>query len=191
MTQRKLWNLLKIVEQNISFEQRRNGLKYFIIIDLQQDFVNGSLANPAAQAIVPAVAAKAKELKERGYTIVATRDTHQSDYLETQEGKNLPVPHCIEHTDGWQVVDEIKPFIDFYVDKRNFGFGGWHCLKNLTEAEMCGTVSEICVASNFATLKAAFPEAPITVHKDLCAGLSEEGHNAAMAVMKAQQAIIV
>ena len=180
-------------------------MKYFIIIDIQKDFVDGSLANPAAKAIVPAIAAKAKELKEQGYRIIATRDTHQPNYMDTQEGKNLPIPHCIQDTPGWEVVDEIKSFVDMYINKPSFGFNNWkHEIEENQPApkgvdlfdptpeviEMCGTVTEICVSSNFATLKAAFPEVPITVHKDLCAGLSEEGHNAALTVMKAQQAII-
>lgn len=172
-------------------------MKYFIIIDMQNDFVDGSLANPAAKAIVPAIAAKAKELKEKGYTIIATRDTHQKNYMSTQEGKNLPVEHCIELTHGWDIVEEIEPLAEVKVNKPSFGFGGWKmlfdmlCEDEMPEAiEICGTVTEICVSSNFATIKAAFPEVPITVHKDLCAGLSEEGHNAALTVMKAQQAII-
>lgn len=167
-------------------------MKYFIIIDLQKDFTTGSLKNDAATAIIPAVAAKAKELKEKGYRIIATRDTHQPNYMETQEGKNLPVPHCIQDTPGWEVVDELKPFVDMYIDKPSFGYDRWNnaFLNTVDTIEMCGTVTEICVSSNFATLKAAFPEVPITVHKDLCAGLSEEGHNAALTVMKAQQAII-
>ena len=180
-------------------------MKYFIIIDLQKDFTTGALKNDAATAIIPAIVEKAKELKEQGYRIIATRDTHQQNYMETQEGKNLPIPHCIEGTDGWEVVDELKPFVDMYIDKPSFGFNNWEYeftenqpvpkdvdLFNPTpEAiEMCGTVTEICVASNFATLKATFPEVPITVYKDLCAGLSEETHNAAITVIQAQQGVI-
>lgn len=187
-------------------------MKYFVIVDMQNDFVTGALKNDAAKAIIPGIVAKAKELKEKGYTIIATRDTHQKNYMSTQEGKNLPVEHCIEGSDGWKVVDEIKPLVDEYVDKPSFGFIDWkdtiteflkvHTGENVSEGQikynsepeeiaMCGTVTSICVASNFSVLKASYPEVPITVYKDLCAGLTPETHEAAITVMKTQQAIIV
>ena len=168
-------------------------MKYFIIIDEQNDFNTGTLANPANQKIVPAIAEMAKKKKEEGYVIIATRDTHSINYMETQEGKNLPVPHCIRGTLGWEVVDELKPFIDKYVDKPSFGYAYWiDILPIIPEAiEMCGTVTEICVVNNALMLKAIYPETPIAVHKDLCAGLSEEGHNAALIVMAASQVKIV
>ena len=168
-------------------------MKYFIIIDEQNDFNTGALANPANQKIVPAIAEMAKKKKEEGYVIIATRDTHNINYIETQEGKNLPVPHCIRGTLGWEVVDELKPFIDKYVDKPSFGYAYWiDILPIIPEAiEMCGTVTEICVVNNALMLKAIYPETPIAVHKDLCAGLSEEGHNAALTVMAASQVKIV
>lgn len=168
-------------------------MKYFIIIDEQNDFNTGALANPANQKIVPAIAEMAKKKKEEGYVIIATRDTHNINYMETQEGKNLPVPHCIRGTLGWEVVDELKPFIDKYVDKPSFGYAYWiDILPIIPEAiEMCGTVTEICVVNNALMLKAIYPETPIAVHKDLCAGLSEEGHNAALTVMAASQVKIV
>ena len=168
-------------------------MKYFIIIDIQKDFTTGALKNDAATAIVPAIAEMAKKKKEEGYVIIATRDTHSINYMETQEGKNLPVPHCIRGTPGWEVVDELKPFIDKYVDKPSFGYAYWiDILPIIPEAiEMCGTVTEICVVNNALMLKAIYPETPIAVHKDLCAGLSEEGHNAALTVMAASQVKIV
>lgn len=167
-------------------------MKYFIIIDEQVDFDSGSLANENNQKIVPAIVEKAKELKEKGYRIIATRDTHGTNYSETQEGKNLPVPHCLKGTPGWEVIDEIKPFVDEYVDKPTFGFLGWKdVIKNPEAIEMCGTVTSICVASNFTILKATFPETPITVYKDLCSGLPKSNdHEAAITVMEKQQAII-
>lgn len=173
-------------------------MKFFIIIDMQNDFCTGSLANPAAVAIIPKIAEIAKQKKAEGYTIIATRDTHYNNYMQTQEGKNLPVPHCIELTEGWEVVDEINSLVDVVVNKKSFGFPNWQGLfdmpdeKDLPETiEVCGTVTSICVASNFSILKAEFPEVPITVHKDLCADLTPEAHEAALTVMKAQQAIIV
>lgn len=166
-------------------------MKYFIIIDEQVDFDSGSLANKDNQKIVPAIVEKAKELKEKGYRIIATRDTHLDDYSETQEGKNLPVAHCIKGTPGWEVIDEIKPYVDEYVDKPTFGFLDWKDVIKEPEAiEMCGTCTSICVASNLSILKATFSETPITVYKDLCACVSKESHEAAITVMKMQQAII-
>ena len=167
-------------------------MKYFIIIDEQVDFNTGALANEDNQKIVPAIVAKAKEAKENGYRVIATRDTHGSNYSETQEGKNLPVPHCIKGTPGWEVIDEIKPYVDEYVDKPTFGYLGWTSVIKAPEAiEMCGTVTSICISSNVAILKATFPETPITVYKDLCSGLpNSPDHEAAITVMKMQQAII-
>lgn len=167
-------------------------MKYFIIVDMQNDFCTGSLANPDAVAIIPKIVEMTKQKKAEGYTIIATRDTHQDDYMETQEGKNLPVPHCIEGTNGWEVVDKIKPFVDKYVYKPNFGYKFWFDELSLTTEviELCGTCTAICVASNFSILKAEYPEVPIIVHKDLCADITPEAHEAALVVMKAQQAII-
>lgn len=168
-------------------------MKYFIIIDEQKDFNTGTLANPANQKIVPAIAEMTKKKKEEGYVIIATRDTHSDNYMETQEGKNLPVPHCIKGTHGWEVVDELKPFIDKYVDKPSFGYIHWNDILpvNPEAIEICGTVTEICVVNNALILKATYPEIPVTVYKDLCAGLSEEGHDAALTVMAASQVKIV
>ena len=185
--------------------------KYFIIVDMQNDFTTGALKNDAAVAIIPRIVEKAKELRAKGYTIIATRDTHTNDYMETQEGKNLPVPHCIKETNGWEVVDEIKPFVDMYIDKPNFGFKGWFNVidelqkangkkvsdgqieynPNPEDIQMSGTCTAICVASNAIILKATYPETPITVYKDLCACLTPETHEAALTVMKTQQVNIV
>lgn len=174
-------------------------MKYFIIIDMQNDFITGALKNDSAKSKIPGIVEKAKELKAKGYTIVATRDTHTDNYLDSQEGKNLPVPHCIKGTSGWEVVDEIKDVVDVYVDKPSFGYANWEeFFKASAEAwtvpeeiQMCGTCTGICVASNFAVLKATYPETPIAVYKDLCACLTEDTHNAAITVMKTQQAIIL
>lgn len=171
-------------------------MKVFIIVDMQNGFTTGSLANPAAEAIIPSIAKMAEKKVEDGWLVISTRDTHDLNYMQTQEGKKLPVPHCLKDTDDWQVVDELKPFIEEYVDKPNFGFTSWGDYFNTfdfipEEIELCGTVSDICVAANATILKATFPEIPIRVHRDLCAGLTPEGHNAAMSVMAAQQIDII
>lgn len=167
-------------------------MKYFIIIDMQNDFTTGALRNDDATNIIAAIVAKAQEMKSLGYKIIATRDTHHDNYLQTQEGKNLPVEHCIEHTYGWQVVDEIATMVDQYVDKPSFGYADWKdVIGEAPEAiAMCGTCTAICVASNFTILKASYSETPITIYKDLCACLNADTHNAAITVMQTQQAII-
>ena len=171
--------------------------KYFIIIDMQNDFLTGSLKNDSAVNIVGGIAAKAKELKEQGYKVIATRDTHNDNYMETQEGKNLPVPHCIKDTVGWEVVDELKPFVDYYVDKPSFGYNNWDAFfanelndVNPEVIEMSGTVTSICVIANGIILKALFPETLIVAYKSLCADLNSENQKAAISVMKSQQFII-
>ena len=171
--------------------------KYFIIIDMQNDFCTGTLKNADAVKIIRGIAEKAKELKEQGYKVIATRDTHNDNYMETQEGKNLPVPHCIKYTEGWKVVDELKPFVDYYVDKPSFGYNNWNVFfanglndVNPEVIEMSGVCTGICVASNFSILKALFPETPIVVHQSLCACLNAESHKAAIKVMEVQQAIL-
>ena len=177
--------------------------KLLIVVDMQNDFVTGSLANPAAKKIIPNIVEK---LKAKDYTyLIFTRDTHQKNYLETQEGKNLPVEHCIEGTKGWEIVSELQEFTKnaFIIDKPTFGYKDWKAKLNELfddennqpgdfpeEIELCGTVSSICVASNATILKSLYPEMTISVLKDLCADLSPEGHEAAMKVLNSQQIII-
>ena len=171
-------------------------MRYFIIVDMQNDFCIGSLKNEAAVAIIPGIVKKAEELRKQGWKIIATRDTHFENYLVTQEGRKLPVPHCIKNTEGWKVVDEIRPLVDVYIDKNSFGYSDWEFKLYSKDSEiveeiaMCGTCTSICVASNFSILKALYSETPITIYKDLCADVTEEAHNAAIKVMEMQQAII-
>ena len=144
-------------------------MKVLIIIDMQNDFVTGTLANPAAEKIVDKIADYAKNFN--GY-VVETRDTHDAGYLKTQEGKRL-------------------------IDKPTFGYAEEIAAvlnDNLTDIdtiEFVGTVTEICVVSNVLGLKPYFPEARFVVHADMCAGLSEEGHKAALTTMKACQVDVV
>lgn len=167
-------------------------MKYFIVIDMQNGFTTGSLKNADAEKIIPAIADEIKTYKQRGFKIIATRDTHQKNYLETQEGKMLPVVHCVEGTEDWQVVPKIAALCDTFINKPTFGFKDWQKeLSDVEEIHLCGTCTAICVASNFSILKAAFPEVPIYVHQNLCACLTSETNQAALTVMKCQQAILV
>lgn len=166
--------------------------KVLIVIDMQKDFVDGSLSNPDAQAIVTAIASYVKAYDG---DVIATRDTHQANYMQTAEGKKLPVPHCIENTDGWQIVDEIDAVLQEkgarILDKPSFGFLGWGMLGEYDEAELVGTCTDICVVSNALIIKAMFPELTVKVNAPLCAGTSQANHNAALAVMGCCQVEIV
>lgn len=166
-------------------------MKYLIVVDMQKDFVTGVLGTREAQQILPAVAAKVQSFEGQ---VIFTRDTHQSDYLETQEGKNLPVPHCIRGTDGWQLVDvleELKSARNIPVyDKVTFGCP--ELARDLVKAneqetiesiELIGVCTDICVVSNALTIKAHLPEVPMYVDPACCAGVTPKAHEAALATM--------
>ena len=169
-------------------------MKILIVVDMQNDFITGSLGTAQARAIVPNVRAKIAEYNECDDTIVFTQDTHWKDYLLTQEGKNLPVEHCILGTDGWRIHGELdKDSIRcHFVNKSSFGWANWkyslECLiDDVEEIELVGVCTGICVVSNALILKATYPEIKITVDASCCACVSEESHRAALLVMKTCQ----
>lgn len=169
--------------------------KLLIVIDMQNDFVTGALANVEAQKIVPAMA---EYIRNFDGDIYATRDTHYADYMDTQEGKNLPVPHCIEGTEGHEIVPEIlEAFEDreYIFDKPTFGSvalaNDIGYLSNYDEIEICGVCTDICVISNALLIKAVAPEIKIKVLKDLCAGVTPESHENALKAMAACQIEVV
>lgn len=170
-----------------------NECKVLVVVDMQNDFVSGSLSNEMAQEIVPAIVDKIKGFDGQ---IILTRDTHYDDYLDTLEGKNLPIPHCISGTEGWCVVPEIreacmgKPYE--YLNKPTFGLideTRWnYAFGNIpTCIEIVGTCTDICVVSNALILKALYPSAKIIVDSKCCAGITKESHNAALLVMAMNQ----
>lgn len=168
-------------------------MRYLIVVDMQNDFTTGSLGSPHAAAIIPNVVDKAKSFDGR---IIFTRDTHGEDYMATQEGKKLPVMHCIKDTDGWQICDELKPYVHQVVDKVTFGSVDLpHILsksgETIEEIELCGLCTDICVISNAMILKAAFPEVKITVDANCCAGVTMESHKTALDAMKMVQIEVV
>ena len=168
-------------------------MKYLIVVDMQVDFITGSLGSELAVAIVPNVVEKVRNFAGK---VIFTRDTHFEDYMNTQEGKNLPVPHCIKDSDGWQICDELKPYADIVVDKLTFGSIELpKLLESLGEPiekiELCGLCTDICVISNAMVLKAAFPEIPITVDSSCSAGVTVESHNTALDAMRAVQIEII
>lgn len=174
-------------------------MKLLVVIDMQNDFIDGALGTPEAQAIVPAVAEKVKEYEDSDDLIVYTMDTHQGDYLETQEGKNLPVPHCIWGTDGWKIRNDVYIPDAPFVMKNTFG--SWELPMVITELltgtdglesiEVIGLCTDICVISNVMILKAWWPEVPIIVDSACCAGVTPESHQNALNAMKMCQIKIV
>lgn len=184
-------------------------MKAVVLIDVQNDFVNGALGSEWAQQVAPKIVDFVKSVKDNPeYEIFATRDTHGKDYLNTMEGKRLPVPHCIQGTPGWELIDDLKDLVPFdnVVDKCTFMSCKYFSDDNsdladiineaaierytknkgevIDEIIICGFVTSICVVSNALHLRARRTETPITVYSDLCACVSEASHNAALEVMK-------
>lgn len=168
-------------------------MKYLIVVDMQVDFITGNLGSELATAIVPNVVEKVRNFDGK---VIFTRDTHFENYMDTQEGKKLPVPHCIKNSDGWQICDELKSYADVVVDKLTFGS---IALPDLLEGfgepiesiELCGLCTDICVISNAVLLKAAFPEVPIRVDASCSAGVTVQSHNTALDAMRAVQIEII
>ena len=169
---------------------------YLIVVDMQVDFVSGVLGTPEAQKIVPTVVRRVEAAAERGERVIFTRDTHQSDYMETQEGRKLPVPHCIEGSDGWQLIEELIPLAaDCPVfDKPTFGstaLAEYLREKNTGEGvgkiTLIGVCTDICVISNALLLKAGLPECEIYVDAACCAGVTPDSHETALRAMTACQ----
>ena len=158
-------------------------MKTLIVVDMQNDFIDGSLGTKEAQEIVPKVKEKIKEYQERGDEIIFTRDTHQSDYLSTPEGKKLPVEHCIEGTHGWEIADGLYREGCEIVNKPTFGYTGWD-EHDFEEVELIGLCTDICVISNALLIKALYPEIKVSVDPKCCAGVTPESHDAAIATMK-------
>ncbi|MGN0348760.1 MAG: cysteine hydrolase family protein [Roseburia sp.] len=161
-----------------------------IVVDMQNDFIDGALGTKEAQGIVENVKAKIKEYQKRGDEIIFTRDTHGEDYLETSEGRGLPVVHCILGTHGWQIADGLEVPDCTYIDKPTFGWTNWNQL-DLEEVEIIGLCTDICVVSNALILKAAFPDVRLTVDASCCAGVTPETHKAALETMKMCQIQVI
>lgn len=157
--------------------------KTLIVVDMQKDFIDGSLGTKEAEAIVENVKRKIASYQERGDEIIFTRDTHQENYLDTNEGKHLPVVHCIEGTEGWKIAEGLEVPGAIYIDKPSFGYMNWKDY-NLEEVELVGLCTDICVVSNALIIKAAYPEIRVSVDAGCCAGVTPESHKAALLTMK-------
>ena len=166
--------------------------KALIVVDVQNDFVDGSLGTKEAQAIIPNVKKKIKEYRDRGHQIIFTRDTHPMNYLNTYEGKHLPVIHCVKGSVGWQIYNELEVNTenDILIDKPTFGWLNWKDF-DFEEVEICGLCTDICVISNALIIRAAYPDINITVDANCCAGVTPETHKAALEAMKMCQIKIV
>ncbi len=162
-----------------------------IVVDMQKDFVDGALGTKEAVKIVPNVVKKVKNFKGKIYF---TRDTHPKTYLDTQEGHNLPVEHCIEGTEGWEIIPELKKYAKTIVNKPTFG--SLDLVKKLTALNkktpidsitVIGLCTDICVISNAMILKAAFTEVPIIIDSKCCAGVTPKSHRNALSAMQVCQ----
>lgn len=180
-------------------------MKFLFVIDMQNDFIDGALGTPEALAIVPAVKNKIKKYCESGDYVIFTRDTHHPNYLETLEGKNLPIEHCIKGTSGWQIRDELEANHELFhiVDKYTFGYYDWFTYianmlpdqleegEYLESIEIVGLCTDICVISNAMILKSLFTETPIIVDSSCCAGVTPESHKNALEAMKMCQITVI
>ena len=167
--------------------------KILVVVDMQNDFINGALGTKEAEAIVPYV----KGLIE-GFDgeVIFTRDTHYENYMETAEGKSLPVPHCIKGTEGWQIHPELDQLRRTdAIDKITFGSKELvELLKDKGDIEsitFVGLCTDICVISNAMLVKAFYPEIPLAVDAKGCAGVTPESHERALGAMKMCQIKII
>ena len=189
--------LRKPIRTNRPAKQKETSMsnKYLIVVDMQNDFIDGALGTPEAQAIVENVVRKVQDFPGH---VIFTLDTHQPDYLQTQEGKNLPVEHCIEGAHGWQLADALETIraerdLPAY---RKVTFGSVELAQDLARKnaqepiesiELVGLCTDICVVSNALMLKGFMPEVPISVDARCCAGVTPEAQDAALATMASCQ----
>lgn len=177
-------------------------MKLFVIVDYQNDFVNGSLGFPGAELLDTRILRMAKKAHKEGAIIVVTKDTHLDNYLESREGKDLPIPHVILFTNGWELYGETGKWVKtlenaregapsiITLNKPTFGCRPEDLLTlpdNITEIEFCGLVTNMCVLSNVCCFQARYPEAQITVYEDLCSSFDAELHNKTMDVLRGIQ----
>ena len=172
--------------------------KLLIVVDMQKDFVDGALGSKEAVAIVDNVVNK---IKSFGGDVIVTYDTHFENYMETQEGKRLPVPHCIKGTDGWKLNEKVQAALDgreyAAIEKPTFGstelpeYIKANYGTTELDIELVGLCTDICVVSNALLLKANFLEAKVSVDASCCAGVTVDSHNAALTTMKMCQVNVI
>lgn len=168
-------------------------MKILVVVDMQKDFIDGALGTPEALAIVPRVKALIDGFDGK---VFFTRDTHFENYLQTEEGKNLPVPHCIKDTEGWQIHPALEALRTTpAIDKLTFGSRELISLladeQGIESITLCGLCTDICVISNALLIKAYYPEIPLYVVESACAGVTPESHKNALDAMKMCQVEII
>ena len=171
--------------------------KAFVVVDFQNDFVSGSLGFPEAVTLDEKISAKIEAYLKEGYDLIYTFDTHYENYSDTQEGKKLPIPHCIKGTDGYNIYGKTASYLNFAkikIDKNVFGsleLGEFLRKENYSVVKLCGLVSNICVISNAVIAKSALPEATITVDSSLTASADLSMHEKALDVMESLQIEVI
>lgn len=157
--------------------------KTLIVVDMQNDFIDMALGTKQAVEIVPRVKKKIDEYINNGCEVIFTRDTHADNYLDTPEGKKLPVVHCVKGTRGWEIADGLYVDGCKIIDKPNFGWDKWN-EEDFEEVELVGLCTDICVVSNALIIKAMFPNSRVSVDSSCCAGVTQDSHNAALKTMQ-------
>ncbi|MCC8135810.1 MAG: cysteine hydrolase [Ruminococcus sp.] len=170
-------------------------MKLLAVIDMQNDFIDGSLGTNEAVKIVDSVSEKIEHMRQKGNKIVFTRDTHHENYLNTCEGKKLPVEHCIQGRHGWEISEKLNTDGAVIIDKPTFGSYDLAeyaaSIGNLDEIILVGLCTDICVISNALLLKAKLPEVKITVDSSCCAGVTPQSHEIALEAMKMCQIDVI
>lgn len=174
-----------------------------VVVDMQNDFVSGALGTAEAREIVPYVVGRVVEGLNRGEEILFTKDTHQENYMDTQEGRRLPVPHCVRGTEGWEIIEQLREYARHPIDKPTFGSRELGALLKARDEDLrkqgkpgvekvtlIGLCTDICVISNALLVKAFLPEAEIAVDAACCAGVTPESHKNALAAMRVCQIIV-
>ena len=168
-------------------------MKILVVVDMQNDFIDGALGTPEAVKIVPYVKEVIQNFDGK---VLFTRDTHFADYMNTQEGKNLPVKHCIQNTPGWEIYPELDVLRKTApIDKITFGSSALPEIlakeEHVESITFLGLCTDICVISNVMITKAFFPEVPVIVDAKGCAGVTPESHKNALAAMKMCQVTVI
>ncbi len=175
-------------------------MNILIVVDMQNDFVTGSLGTKEAVDIVPYVLGRTVDAVNKGDTIIFTRDTHGGDYMQTLEGRNLPVPHCISGTEGWQIIPQLTEYTEgkTIIDKPTFGSAALASMlfemalyEKIDSITLIGLCTDICVISNALLIKAFLPEAEIIVDSACCAGVTPRSHENALEAMKMCQIKVI
>lgn len=173
--------------------------KLLIVVDYQVDFVEGTLGFPLAKELDTRIAARIKQYREAGHEVIFTLDTHTSDYENTLEGENLPIPHCLKGSPGWELYGKVKEAVlptDFMIEKPAFGSAAlfdWIRTRcdRYESVELAGLVSNICVVSNAILVKTACPELPVVVDANLTACMDPDDHAAALRILRSVQVEVV